>query len=73
MTRKKIVLELGERYYKKQDLSKATYEYLTKKGHDCNLIDEDIITIDGCKYTINEWNINMGLPIQQVILKKIES
>ena len=69
MTKRKITIELEQRYFNKKDLSNATYEYLLNKGHECYLVDEDTIILDGEKYMINEWNINNIVPTQQVILK----
>ncbi|MEG2789187.1 MAG: hypothetical protein RR942_15345 [Romboutsia sp.] len=69
MKNRKITLELDHRYFNKRDLSNATYEYLVNKGHECYLVDEDTIIIDGKKYMITEWNINNIVPLQQVILK----
>lgn len=69
MTKRKITIELEQRYFNKKDLSNATYEYLINKGHECYLVDEDTIILDGEKYMVNEWNINNIVPTQQVILK----
>ncbi len=69
MAKRKITIELEQRYFNKKDLSNATYEYLSSKGHECNLVDEDTMILDGEKYMIIEWNINNIVPTQQVILK----
>ncbi|CEK32678.1 hypothetical protein JGS6364_PCS1200691 (plasmid) [[Clostridium] sordellii] len=69
MAKRKITIELDQRYFNKKDLSNAAYQYLSSKGHECSLIDEDTMILDGEKYMIIEWNINNIVPLQQVILK----
>lgn len=72
MAKKKIVLELDERYFNKRDLSNATYEYLKNENHSCELLDSDTIIVDGNKYLIREWNTSAIVPLQQVVLKLIK-
>jgi len=72
MPKKKIILELEERYFSKKDLSEATYNHLENNGHSCELLNVDTIIIGGYKYSLQEWNINMMVPLQRVILKLIK-
>lgn len=69
--KRKITIELDQRYFNKKDLSEATYAYLCSKGQECHLVDEDTLILDGEKYMIIEWNINNIVPTQQVILKSM--
>ncbi len=69
--KRKITIELDQRYFNKKDLSEATCAYLCSKGHECYLVDEDTLILDGEKYMIIEWNINNIVPTQQVILKSM--
>lgn len=70
---KKIVFELDERYYNVEDLNKAAVKYLTKKGKKCEVIDNNTLLVDGKKYFLSERTINVGAPVQQVVLKKLNS
>jgi hypothetical protein len=73
LLKKKIVLELDERYFNLRDLRKAVVEHLTNEGKDCEVINDCTLRINDKMYVLNEKNISMGgVPLQQVILTEQE-
>lgn len=73
MIKKKIILELDERYFNKKDLMEATVKHFNDKGHTCKILDYGAIIIDGYKYKFKEWNMYIGsAPMQQVRLTLIK-
>ncbi|MDB8793968.1 hypothetical protein PN290_12055 [Romboutsia sp. 1001216sp1] len=73
MMKKKMILELDERYFNKNDLMEATVKHFYDKGHTCKILDYETIIIDDYKYKFKEWNMCIGsAPVQQVILTLIK-
>ncbi|WP_195940749.1 hypothetical protein [Romboutsia sp. 1001713B170131_170501_G6] len=73
MMKKKMILELDERYFNKNDLMEATVKHFNDKGHTCKILYYGTIIIDDYKYKFKEWNMYIGsAPIQQVILTLIK-
>jgi len=69
--KRKIVIDLEERYYNLTDLKKAVIKHFQKKGTACEIIDTHTLLVDNQKYTLSEKTISMGgVPLQRVILKE---
>lgn len=71
---KKIVIELDERYFNKNELRYAVVQELRNKGKECEIIDNDFLLIDGNKYVLSEKNVpvKFGPPVQQAVLKEVK-
>lgn len=70
--KKKIVLELDNRYFSAKDLSNAVLHHFQNEGINCCLLNENTINIEGNIYSIMEWNVSPLFPVQQVILKLLK-
>ncbi|MGG5461859.1 hypothetical protein [Clostridium sp. B9] len=66
-----IIIELDDRYYSLNDIRNATLKHLKMSGKACEIVDERILMVDGEKYLLTETTVNVGAPVQQVILKSI--
>lgn len=69
---KTIAIELDERYFSKLDLAKAVILKLEREGKKCELINPDVIIINGEKYSVKERNYANPVPVQQILLTKIK-
>ncbi|MED1489877.1 hypothetical protein [Bacillus smithii] len=68
-SKNKMVIELDERYFN-QELSNAVVQHLISKGNSCEKINHYTIILNNKKYTLTEKTINIGVPLQRVILKE---
>lgn len=74
MFKKKIVIELDERYFKQSELMKAVVQALRNKGKECEVIDSSFIIVDGKKYGLTQKNVavRFGPPVQQAVLVQMK-
>ncbi|MED0657143.1 hypothetical protein [Anoxybacillus ayderensis] len=72
--KRKIVVELDERYFDKKSLMYAVVQHFTNEGKQCEMIDVNTLILDGKKYYVHETNVAATYcpPVQRAVLTKID-
>ncbi|MBB6176636.1 hypothetical protein HNQ82_001451 [Anoxybacillus tengchongensis] len=71
--KRKIVIELNERYFDKNSLMRAVVQHLESEGKQCEMIDVNTLILDGKKYYVHETNVAATYcpPVQRAVLTEI--
>lgn len=66
-----MTIELNERYFTKLDLANAVIEKLVEQGINCEIINTELLRLNGEKYSLKERPGGNIIPVQMAILYKI--
>ncbi|GAA0732150.1 hypothetical protein [Clostridium oceanicum] len=66
----RIILDLNKKCFNLYELKKATKQKLIEDGHNCEIIDNEFLMINGEKYILSKMIEKSYFPIEQVILVK---
>ena len=69
--KKNIYLDLDKFYFDQNKLSKAVLNEISKQYANCYLVNDYVIKINDTDYKITTSNFNMFVPVQQIILKRM--
>ncbi|MCX8001020.1 MAG: hypothetical protein N2661_00410 [Anoxybacillus mongoliensis] len=69
-TKRKIVIELNERYFDKSSFMHAVVKHLKSEGKQCEMIDVNTLLVNGKKYYLYETNVAATYcpPVQRAVL-----